>query len=266
MMRMPDHFCALALTCAVVPAFAGDGSPAHARILEGWRNADGTHMAAIAINLAPGWKTYWRSPGDAGIPPVFTWDGSENLLSLGVAFPVPEVMDQNGIRSIGYSSDVVFPIRVVPDADGEDIRLNGTLNLGVCRDVCIPVEIAVTAVLPASATEPNRAILASLDDRPMTRREGGVANVACEAEPIRDGLRLTASIDMPGLARKEVAVVEYGDRTVWVSEADTSRSGGRLTAIADLVPPDAAPFLMAREAVRITILGGGKAVEIDGCN
>ena len=62
---------------------------AESRILTGWRDANGTHYAALEIMLAPGWKTYWRTPGDAGIPPQFNWSGSENLSAVGVSYPVP---------------------------------------------------------------------------------------------------------------------------------------------------------------------------------
>ncbi|MEL7014329.1 MAG: protein-disulfide reductase DsbD domain-containing protein, partial [Pseudomonadota bacterium] len=60
-----------------------------ARLLTGWRAADGSHIAALQIDLAPGWTTYWRAPGDAGIPPYFDWHASENLSSVDVEWPSP---------------------------------------------------------------------------------------------------------------------------------------------------------------------------------
>ncbi|MCX8508161.1 MAG: protein-disulfide reductase DsbD family protein, partial [Rhodobacteraceae bacterium] len=50
-----------------------------AEILPGWRTESGSQMAALRLTMAPGWKTYWRAPGDAGIPPRFDWTGSANL-------------------------------------------------------------------------------------------------------------------------------------------------------------------------------------------
>ncbi len=56
-----------------VPALAQDqfDLPVTGQVLEGWVRADGTRMAAVQLDLEPGWKTYWRAPGDAGIPPSF---------------------------------------------------------------------------------------------------------------------------------------------------------------------------------------------------
>ncbi|MEJ6478965.1 MAG: protein-disulfide reductase DsbD family protein, partial [Octadecabacter sp.] len=95
-----------ALVALSVPAAADpmDGVAAF-DILPGWRTDRGTHMVAVRISLAPGWKTYWRAPGDAGIPPQFQWDGSQNINAAQFHWPIPEVMNQNGMRSIGYHGD-----------------------------------------------------------------------------------------------------------------------------------------------------------------
>ena len=58
-----------------------------ASVLTGWRMENGHHMAALRITLAPGWKTYWRAPGEAGIPPRFDWTGSDNLSAVTVHWP-----------------------------------------------------------------------------------------------------------------------------------------------------------------------------------
>jgi hypothetical protein len=89
--------------------------------------------------------------------------------------------------------------------------------------------------------------------------------VRCAIEPIRDGLKVTAELDIPALGGSEFAVVELMGREVWVSEAQTERNGGRLTATAEMVPPEAAPFSLNRSDIRITLIGGGQAVDLTGC-
>ena len=62
---------------------------------KGWRKESGDHIAALQITLAPGWKTYWRQPGDTGIPPRFDFSGSENLTILDVIYPAPKITWQD---------------------------------------------------------------------------------------------------------------------------------------------------------------------------
>jgi len=261
------HTIIAGLLAAALPLSAAGGTgegAASISLLPGWRTDQGTHMAALRIVLAPGWKTYWRTPGDAGIPPRFDWKGSDNLAAVRFHWPRPEVHELNGIRSIGYRDELILPIEMTPAEEGAPIRVRAGVELGICRDICVPLQARIEADLaPGSARDP--AIAAALDRRPATAREAGVAALACEVEPIADGLRLTARIDMPPLGRDEVAVFELPDQTVWISEASGQRDGSRLTAASDLVPAAGGPFLLDRSEVRITVLGGGRAVELRGC-
>ena len=135
----------------------------------------------------------------------------------------------------------------------------GRIVMGVCEDICIPVNLAVRAELPMGQGVGEGAIRQALANRPDTAANAGVGRVECRVEPISDGLRVSISIEMPRLPGTEQAVIEFSDPAVWVSEAETTRSGGQLVAVADMVPPNAAPFAMARDGVRVTVLGGGHA-------
>ena len=75
------------------------GGQAAVGTLDGWRQPDGSRLAAVEIRLAPGWHTYWRVPGDAGIPPSFDWSGSSNLASVAYEWPRPEIFDSFGMRT-----------------------------------------------------------------------------------------------------------------------------------------------------------------------
>jgi len=260
---------ALAALSAVLPiAFTASAEvPANmvrAEMLSGWRMENGAHMSALRLTLAPGWKTYWRAPGDGGIPPLFDWAGSGNLSGVTLSWPVPDVFYINGMRSVGYSEVVTIPIEFRPAEDGAPIAVSGRIEIGVCEDICVPVSLAVTADLaPGGASDPR--IAAALNDRPMTREEAGVRGVECLLEPISDGLRLTATITMPQLGPDEETVVELTGAPVWVSEPDVTRRGSTLRAVADIVPPEAAPFALERDALRITVISNGEAVDIQGC-
>ncbi len=233
-------------------------------LLPGWRTASGTHMAALRVRLSPGWKTYWRAPGEGGIPPQFDWSGSANLNSVSFHWPVPQVFSINGIRSIGYHDELILPIEMTPTRPGEPISIRTTVELGVCEDICLPMQVDLRADLATSgAADP--AISASLADQPASARSMGLAGATCAVDPISDGLRVTTKVRMPDFG-SEVAVIELPDKSIWISQADVTRKGGVMTAIADMVPANAAPFLLKRSDLRITVLGDSNAVDIQGCS
>lgn len=253
--------------CCLAPAMAlaqGADALTEARLLPGWRTEAGTRMAAVSLVLAPGWKTYWRAPGDAGIPPVFDWSGSQNLASVTIHWPRPEVFEVNGLHSIGYHDRVVLPIEVAPRDPEKPVRLQGSLTLGICRDICVPAEVALSGDL-AGAGAPDAAISAALAARPDTAAEAGVREVACSVRPLADGVNLTARIVLPDQGGLETVVIEPPDPSIWVAPTTATREGEALTASADLVAPASQPFLLDRSRVTLTVLGRSGAVEIKGC-
>ncbi len=264
---MPIRFLLAAACVAALPLPAAAMDPSRVmtgKVLPGWQTAEGTRMVALQVDLAPGWKTYWRAPGEAGIPPQFDWAGSRNLGSVRLHWPRPVVFDQNGMRSIGYVGRMVLPMELTARQAGQPIELRAQVDLGVCEDICVPVTLDLSAKLDGAGS-PDPVINAALADRPAPARSAGLSGARCAVEPIRDGLRVTAELDIPALGGDELAVLELPGRDVWVSEAATRRSGGRVTATADMVPPEAAPFSLDRSKIRITLIGAGKAVDLTGC-
>jgi DsbC/DsbD-like thiol-disulfide interchange protein len=113
--------------------------------------ADGSISGGIEVRLEPGWYTYWRNPGDAGVPPVFDFSGSENVADVEVLYPTPERHDDGVGVSLIYRDEVVFPLTVIPTDPGRGISLRVAASIGVCRDICIPTsaDAAVTLARPA---------------------------------------------------------------------------------------------------------------------
>lgn len=236
-----------------------------AELREGWRLSDGRQMAALHLTLAPGWKTYWRAPGEGGIPPSFDWTGSANLAGVSYHWPKPEVFDLSGMRVLGYRDELVLPIEVTPADPAQKVSLSAAIDLGVCEEICVPVSVELSADLNTT-TRPDPLIEAALASMPEAASMAGLAAARCTAEPIRDGLRMTANMTIPPVGPDEFAVVELADRSIWISPAETRRVGGNLTATADMVPPTAKPFALDRSSIRITIFGGsGRVVDLQGC-
>lgn len=258
MKRATAPLAVLALLALPVPAQV---PLVTASLLNGWQTENGTQMTGLRLQLQPGWKTYWRAPGDAGIPPSFDWSASDNVASVLVHWPAPHVFAQSGIRSIGYSGDVVLPVEVTPRDPARPVRLVGQVDIGVCRDVCVPVMLRLDAQVAApGAADP--AIKAALAARPAVAR---TESVSCGVEPISDGLRVQAEMTLPSTGGDEVVVIEPGEPGVWVSESAVARDGNRLVAVAEMVGPTGVPFALDRSAIRITVLGDRQVVEISGC-
>lgn len=234
-------------------------------ILPGWRTDHGTHMAGLRITLAEGWKTYWRAPGDAGIPPSFDWSGSENISGVAMHWPVPEVDHSNGMRSIVYHDQIVIPMEFrLPEGDAT-AQIAARMQIGVCEEICVPFDLSFEAtLLPDGGRDAQ--IMAALLDRPRSAAEAGVGAVTCALQPTENGFRVTTRITMPPMGSAEAVVIEAGDPRVWVSEPDTRRENGALVAVANMIHADSTGFALNRSEMRITVLAGGQAVDIRGCS
>lgn len=257
--------CAVGLAGPASAQFQGRSADdvVQVTLLEGWRVSETRHMAGIQIRLAPGWKTYWRAPGEGGVPTVLRLSDADGVTGMAIHWPRPEVFFANGMRSIGYRDDVILPLEFAVDQDGT-IEIEGRLDMGVCLDVCMPITLDLEGLLPDLPTRVP-AIGTALSDRPLTAGEAGAGRATCALEPISDGLRVTVTTNLPPVGNDETVVVEHADPMIWVSEAVTRRDGSRVTAVADIVPPVAGPFALNRSDLRITVIGSRMAVELDNC-
>lgn len=251
-----------------LPAAAGSASKdiAEADILTGWRSDTGEHVAALRIRLKDGWKTYWRAPGDAGVPPVLDWSRSGNLASARITWPTPTVFTQSGMRSIGYMNEVILPLALHPKRDDRPVKLRGTLDIGVCNEICVPQRLKVKATLPAEAGQRDPRIAAALAARPFSASEAGLRDIRCRISPTSKGLGLSLEIDMPSAGAPEAAVVEAGLPGVWVAEPKTRRAGGTLFAETTMQHVSGQSFMLDRSALRVTVIGTKHAVDIRGCD
>ncbi len=153
---------ALLLALLVVGAHearAGEAAFRHSRVElvdAGWLEHEGARyrLAAVVIHLQPGWKTYWRLPGDGGVPPRFDFSGSENVKveDVRVLLPAPSrFTDPLAGDVIGYKDLAVFPLLVSPADPARPVRLNLRLDYGVCGEICTSATATATLALPPDA-------------------------------------------------------------------------------------------------------------------
>jgi len=113
--------------------------------------------AGIAIRLKNGWHTYWRYPGDAGVPPRFDFAGSQNAKSVEVRWPAPQRISEQGLVAIGYTGDLILPLAIVPQNRAKPVKLRLKLDYAVCETLCVPAEGQVELVLMGGPSSRRRA-------------------------------------------------------------------------------------------------------------
>ena len=275
----------LAIAVALVLAMAAAPRPAAAAsgVWQSERLAPGTYIDArlvsavnavgdletvpvgLHVRLPDGWKTYWRSPGDAGIPPATDWHAATNVAEAALSYPAPHRFTLFGIDTFGYEREVVFPIALRPEEPGRATTLSGTVDILTCSDICVPAQFDLALALPAGPAAPDAAA-ANLINRfavqvPAT---GDAAGLAIETATVATGetpvLHLTATAREP--FDEPDILVEAGDGWAFAAPVfDRQGDGTRLTAEIEVTerPNDAPPLVGL--PVTMTLIDGVRAME-----
>ncbi len=253
---------ALCVSLAAGSAAAEPGELSRARLLSGWAEPDGARMAALLVELAPGWKTYWRNPGEAGVPPEFDWSASTNLAAAEISWPAPKVFEAFGMTTIGYSDRMLLPIKVTPSDPTKPIGLRLTLFYGVCEEVCLPATAELSlAIAPGAPPEDAAEIGAALGRAPAPAEAGGVKAASCEIGADRMVARLAYAAPP---ARAPLVVAEGPDNVAF-GAFKARMDGDALVAEGEMrLSPGA---WIDRAALRLFLLDhdGGPAYVVHGC-
>jgi DsbC/DsbD-like thiol-disulfide interchange protein len=155
-LRLTLLFVAVASFCAradAVPLSSDwyEGQSNRARLIAGQASRDGETglYAGLDIAMNTGWKTYWRTPGDAGgVPPELDFSGSRNLARVTVLYSAPHRIHDKAGDVLGYKDAVVFPVRIEASEPSKPIELRLKAAYGICKDICIPAEADLTLTVP----------------------------------------------------------------------------------------------------------------------
>lgn len=224
-----------------------------ADLMAGWVDDDGNRVSALKITLEDGWKTYWRNPGDAGIPPQIEWQ-SGNIGKVTMHWPAPEVIVSDGVRTLGFHDQLVLPFTVQPKDPARPVALAGEVTFGLCEDVCVPAALTLTAPPPAAKPDPLIRQAMARQPKPSDIRP------ACEISEIEDGMSVTMTLPHPGAS---LAIEHAAGNQIWVSAPVLSKNGAE--ARADFVNGDAKPFALSGDDVIITEISKDGATEYHGC-
>ncbi|MDM7459886.1 MAG: protein-disulfide reductase DsbD family protein [Paracoccus sp. (in: a-proteobacteria)] len=251
---------AAALPARAAPSAADPQLPmglVSARLLPGWHDENGARVLALELVLEPGWKTYWRSPGDSGLPPSFDWQGSTNMGDVTFHWPAPEPIISGGATELGYHDSLILPFTVQPAIPDMPMTISGQFELGLCENICVPATLELTA--PPAGDAPDARILAAqaLQPQRLDRRP------QCRILPIADGMRVEMTLEDTDAT---LAAIEVEDRhDLWISGAEVTQGRDGITVSAEMVGPDSRPFDLAPEALRLTAIGPDDAIETLGC-
>ncbi len=222
----------------------------------------------IEIALKKGWKTYWRSPGDAGLPVEIDWNGSANLAQAKLRHPVPQRFELFGIETTGYAGNVILPVEATLAEAGKPASLRAGVDLLVCEDVCIPYRADLSLDLPAGVGTPSAqahdiARFASLVP-PVDVDGKGANGLVIEGADLRRGPQgaLLARVRAdPALTAPDI-LVEGPPGWSFARPVVRLAEGGRSATltVAAVAGPGAAPFAAGGE-VTLTLIDGARAVE-----
>jgi len=219
----------------------------------------GTLSAGLDLDLGEGWKTYWRSPGEVGIPPSVDWSGSENIADVQFLWPAPERFTAFGIENFGYHDEVVFPLRITLADPGAPVRLRAQVSLLTCSDICVPQTFALNLSLPPGTGIDSEAAERITMFAEKVPEEGPSAGITVEAAHLSEdmtALTLTARSD--AAFRSPDVFPELGIGTAFGKPDIRLSEGGRLLWAR-------LPVLSADEALpdlSVTITDGERAVTL----
>ncbi len=205
----------------------------------------GEFVAGVEISMPKGWKTYWRSPGETGVPPEFDWSASQNLASAEVLYPVPrQLADAAGV-TLGYVDRVTFPVVVRAREPDMPVELRLGLRYGVCKEICVPTEVSLALPLsPQAAKSGLPGTLAAALDRvprsPSERRPDDPALVGSQAELLDNPPRIVLRARFPGDTTGAEAFLEGPEGTFLPNPKTVSIEGEHVRFEAYVSPEDLA--------------------------
>jgi DsbC/DsbD-like thiol-disulfide interchange protein len=275
MLRQCVSIAALGVLLASAPDFAaraadasswdGDARSAVRLVAGSPLRAGGVLRAGVEIRLAAGWKTYWRYPGDSGVPPAFDFSKSENVKSVSILWPAPHRLTDEGGTSIGYKGGVMFPVHVVPENPKRPATLRLALDYAICERLCVPARGQGTLQL-SSATSPHDARLAAAElEVPKEARVDDAAPfgiAAVRLEPAQPRARVIVEVTAPAAAPLDLfAEGPTADWALPLPEPVPGAPPGRQRFAFDL--DGAPPGVNAIGArLRFTVVSGGSAIDV----
>ena len=243
-------------------------APSAVRLIAGSSPADGGKgalRAGLEIRLKSGWHTYWRYPGDAGVPPRFDFAGSQNVKAVDVLWPAPQRIPEQGLVAIGYTGDVILPLAIVPQNQGQPVKLRLKLAYAVCERLCVPAEGEVELVLTGAPSSQDAALAAAEARVPKKVALGEGSALAIKSVRRDDaGGRPRVIVDVAAPPGAHVALFAEGPNSEWAlpvpKAIDGAPAGLQRFAFELDGAPSGVPYQEA--SIALTAVAGNAAIEV----
>jgi len=247
-----------------VTPWNGDSRSA-VRLIAGSAPARGATQlrAGVQIRLLRGWHTYWRYPGDAGVPPQFIFDRSDNVKHIEVLWPAPERLVDEGGTSIGYSAGVIFPLRITPQQAGRPVTLRLKLNYAICEKLCVPAEGRGELTLAGGRASQDAALAAAEGRVPKKQGLDEKADLSIRSVRLEQGSsKARAVVDVAGPA--DVDLFAEGPTPQWALPVPVAVAGAPPGIRRFTFELDGAPTGESYRGARITLTAvtPARAIEV----
>jgi DsbC/DsbD-like thiol-disulfide interchange protein len=255
----------LAFSAAWLPQFAiaADGASPwvqgfHSRVrLVSGGLSDGRRLAGVEIQLDPGFKTYWRTPGDSGLPPRFDWSDTRGAATIDLEWPAPQRTTDAGGVAYSYSERVLFPVIVTPETQADPTFLRLDIEYGVCKDICIPAQAELELAL---GDDPRHrvSIDAARDAVPRPAPVGADAPLAIRSITTMPGKKPSIEVEVRAPVGMQPSLFAEGPDGSFVSTSEPTADQRFIVTVEEL-PKD----LRGSIPLRLTLTSGGEAIEAE---
>lgn len=233
------------------------------RLVSGANNNGDAHLrAGIEIKMQPGWKTYWRYPGDSGVPPHFDFSGSENLKTATVLYPAPHLFTDETGQSLGYKDRIIFPLVISPQQPGKPVRLRLKADYAVCEKLCVPAEGRAELTLTPGDSSQDSALAAAEARVP---KQVTAAQLGLTVRRTNDGTKPLVAVDLGAPAGNPIELFVEGPTPQWAlpipKRSQTAPAGrAQFSFELDGLPPGVDP--KGQVDLTFTVVTGERAVEV----
>jgi DsbC/DsbD-like thiol-disulfide interchange protein len=232
------------------------------RLIAGTNAAGATLRAGVEIKLQPGWKTYWRYPGDSGVPPRFDFSGSENLKAAKVLYPAPHLFSDEAGNALGYKDSVIFPLQVTPKQAGKPVKLRLKLDYAVCEKLCVPAEGSAELALATGGSAQDATLR---DAEARVPQKVTAAQAGLTARRVNDAAKTLVMVDLKAPPGAPVEIFVEGPAPEWAlpipKPAPGAPDGHRQFGFElDGLPPGVDP--KGQFDLTFTVIESGHAIEV----